>query len=132
MIAVEIAAKLAADGHGVEGTDLFVDTQPDDPADCVTVMDSSAPQPDEASTLAIDHAGFQVLTRAATLDAAQTKAHDVHRELVGFSGLLGATRCTYIATVTFPYSIGRDNKKRAEVSAHYFARVESTGDAHRV
>ena len=130
MIATEIANYLITKGHATSST-ITVDYQPEDPANLVTLNNETAPVLPESQSLAVDLCGLQVLVRNTSNAAARAKAIAIHKELTGLSGLIGGQEVTDFYVVTSPGSIGRDDKNRAEWSAHYAYRLLSTGDKFR-
>lgn len=144
MIAEAVARHLATKGHGafddVESTplnpDIFFGFQPDQPDNCITVYDTTAPTLPESQAFAIDQVGIQVLIRNTSYTAARDIAMSIHRDLVGFGGASlapGTPRVSAIYVETAPTSVGRDEhtNSRAEWSAHYRLRIESEGDLYR-
>jgi len=134
MIAEELALYLHAKGHGTEGVDLFLNFQPDIPDNCITVYDESAPVLEESNALSVDQFGVQVIVRNTVGTAASDLIMSIHRDLAGFGGkpfVAGGSMVSALFIATPPTSIGIDDKGRAEWTAHYYARVESTGDSFR-
>ena len=130
MIATEIANYLISKGYATSST-ITVDYQPEDPANLVTLNNETAPVLPESQSLSVDLCGLQVLVRNTSNSAARAKIIDIHKELVGLSGSIGGKAVTDFYIVTSPGSIGRDDKNRAEWSAHYTYRLLSTGDQFR-
>jgi len=135
MIASEVAAYLAAQGHGVLNSTLFYGYQDDTPDNTITVYDESAPVIEESNALAVDLCGIQILIRNTSYAAAQALSEAIHRDLAGFGGgpfVTGGKVVAAVFLLTPPTSIGRDDKGRSEWSSHYTAWVHSTGDTYRL
>ena len=135
MIAEELAQYLIARGHGVQEVSMFLGTQPDQPDDCVTVYDETAPTMEESHALSLDQFGVQVLVRNVNYTTARDLARNIHKDLAGFGGepfVHGGSMVDALFVVTPPTSIGRDDKNRSEWSAHYRVQVESVGDRFRL
>ena len=130
MIATEIANYLIVKGHANSST-ITVDYQPDSPDNLVTLYNETAPVLPESHSLAVDLCGLQVLVRNTSNSAARAKAIAIHKELVGLSESLSGQTVSDLYIVTSPGFIGRDTKNRAEWSAHYSYRLQSTGDKFR-
>ncbi len=134
MIAEELALYLQANGHGTQGTDLFLNFQPDSPDNCVVVYDETAPTPEESHALSVDQFGVQIIVRNVVGTTARNNLGNIHKELAGFGGspfVAGGSEAHALFIVTAPVSIGLDDKGRAEWTAHYRVRVESVGDLFR-
>lgn len=132
MIGEAFMSYLAAEGFGTVGTDLFLGFQPDSPANCITIYDTSPPVLTESQGLQVDNMTCQVLVRNVDYLQARDTIADIHHQIVGYDGIMGG----YDVTATFieqaPASIGLDEKGRAEWSAHYRFRVASEGDKYRI
>lgn len=132
MIGEAFMSYLAAEGFGTVGTDLFLGFQPDSPANCITIYDTSPPVLPESQGLKVDQMTCQVLVRNDDYLQARDIIQAIHKGIVGFSGTMG----TFTVTMTYidqaPASIGFDEKGRAEWSAHYRFRVASEGDKYRI
>lgn len=123
---------LQAAGKGTAGIYLFLGHQPDSPANCITVYDTAPPPLDESQGLTVDNMTVQVLVRDEDYLAARDTIAGIHRAIVGYDGRMGDYDVTAVFIETAPASIGRDEKGRAEWSAHYRLRVLSQGDTFRI
>jgi len=135
MIAEELALYLQSKGKGTQNKDLFVDFQPDEPNDCITVYDESTSAPSESQALSVDEFGAQILIRNTNNAAARDKAMAIHKLLVGYGGLPfveGGEDISVVYIETPPTTIGKDDKGRSEWSSHYRVRVVSKGDEYRL
>jgi len=134
MIAERAAAHLVAKSLGTLGVDLFVGYQPEAPDGCVTLFDESTSVADESNAYAVDQYGLQVLVRRKDYREARDASLAIHRALVGFGDAPfdgdGPT-ITFVQIESAPAPIGRDERDRAEWSAHYMIRVDSAGDLYR-
>ena len=131
MIALQWAEWLQDNGHGTSGTDILVDFEQDKPDNCIFLYNESAPVLPESQALAMDLWGLQVLIRNTSASQARTKALAIHKAIIGLSGKVGTATVDDVYVVTAPATIGRDTKNRAEWSAHYTYRMESSGDEFR-
>jgi len=131
MIAEEFAGYLAQKGHGTLDVDISIDFQPDQPDNLLSLYNESAPVPAESQSLAVDQYGLQILIRNEANATAQSKLEEIHRDLVGFSGILNGYEVTDLNVVTPPSRIGRDEHNRAEWTAHYRYRLISEGNQFR-
>jgi len=135
MIAEELALYLQSKGKGTQNKDLFVDFQPDEPDDCVTVYNESTAVPNESQALSVDAFGVQILIRNTNNSSAKSKAMAIHKLLVGYGGLPfveGGEDISVVYIETPPTTIGKDDKGRSEWSSHYRVRVVSKGDEYRL
>jgi len=111
--------------------DIFFDFQPNAPDNCITLYNESAPALPETQALAMDLWGLQVLVRNTSNSQARAKALAIHKAIIGLSGKVGTVTVDDVYVITAPTTIGRDEKNRAEWSAHYSYRMESSGDEFR-
>lgn len=132
MIAEAYLFFLAAEGFGTVGTDLFLGHQPDKPDNCITSYDTVPPILPESQGLQVDYMTCQVLVRNHNYAQARGTLSAIHKGIVGFSGVMGIHAVTAVFVESPPASIGRDEKGRAEWSAHYRFRVASQGDTYRI
>jgi hypothetical protein len=130
MIATQWGEYLKTNGHAA-AADIFFDFQPDEPNNCITLYNESAPALPESQALAMDLWGLQVIVRNTSAAQARAKILAIHKAIIGLSGKVGTATVDDVYVVTAPTTIGRDEKNRAEWSAHYTYRTESTGDEFR-
>lgn len=132
MIGEAFMRYLAGEGYGTVGDDLFLGFQPDSPANCITIYDTSPPVLPESQGLKVDQMTCQVLVRNDDYLQARDIIQAIHKGIVGFSGTMGEFTVTAVFIDRTPASIGLDEKGRAEWSAHYRFRVASEGDTFRL
>ena len=100
----EILAKAVALGLGTSATNLFKGAMPPTPVACVSILDYSGQEPDEVLGVAgvsDEYPRFQLLSRAATLDAAQAKAQTAFEEFPKVkNALLSGVRYLYIKPIS--------------------------------
>ncbi len=134
MLAESLMKWLEDEGFGTEGTDLFLAHLPEQPDDCVAVYDEPTPVFLPSQGLAMDNFGVRVVVRNKVYTEARNKAVDIHKKLLGFSGLFvpASPEITMVDVMQSPSSEGRDEEgKRAVWSARYQLLVVSTGDQFR-
>ena len=82
MIADSIAKYLQSLNVGKINKDIFIDFQPDEPDDCITIYNGSAPVLEESNGLNIDNAGIQILIRDNNYNNAKLKAQNIYSYLI--------------------------------------------------
>ena len=122
MIGSQIIAYLDTNGIGTTGDELFLGTQPEKPADTITIKEESSPVLPEFHVFGASACGIQVLVRNDSFSTGKAKTKAVHALLKGFSNEVfevggNIIRQTHI--VTLPHYIGKDRKDRHEWSIHY-------------
>jgi hypothetical protein len=125
MIADSIAKYLQSLNVGKINKDIFIDFQPDEPDDCITIYNSSAPVLEESNGLNIDNAGIQILIRDNNYNNAKLKAQNIYSYLVALSGDIEGSLITFIEIETYPQSLGKDEKSRNEFSMYFNVRYEN-------
>lgn len=135
MIANDFIKWLESKKFGTVGTNLFDTFQPDDPDNCITAYDVSAPGIDESSSLSVDLYGLQIIVRNTVASTAKATIKSINKKFIGFGGRPLITNgdrisSTYISAPA--YCIGKDEKGRTEWTITYNVRVESKGDDYRL
>ena len=125
-----IGNKLATDGLGTLGTNLFLSLMPDTPDLCTAVYEYSGLSPLDtfgaSVNIALDRPSIQVMTRAARNDyvAARDRAVDVRNSLAKISNqTLSNINILRIAPLSAINSIGLDEKDRPLVTISFTAVV---------
>ena len=133
MIAESLMKWIDTEGLGTEGTDLFCSHMPDKPDNCVVVYDESSPSLDMSQALALDRFGIEIRVRDSVYESARDLIIDIHKALVGFSGLLAPStpEVVMVDPMTSPTFLERDDSKRSIWTAHYALTVQSSGDQYR-
>lgn len=110
--------------------DIFIDTLPEEPDECISLFSSISPQAD--SKLGYDFPVIQVITRANHPLTAFSRGRDVYNALHGLTkadfGGVHVVSC--IARQSSPQSLGKDDNRRAEYSLSYEFDVRNNSE-HR-
>lgn len=116
---------LQAQGHGTQGTDIFLGRMPTSPDVCVAVFEYGGQSPEftfGAAATAIERPSIQVMCRAGRDDypAARNKARDI-RALLGVvvAQSLSGIHVLRIAPVGSVNPIGPDENDRPLVTANF-------------
>lgn len=103
----DIAIYLASRGLGVRGSTIFRGYLPPQPAECLGIFAIGGAAADLTGN--IDNPSIQVLVRAATYDAAESKAYDVFNTLHALTEtVINGTRYLLIEALQDPISLGQD------------------------
>lgn len=120
----DIAAYLAANGHGTVGTSIFMGQLPDTPDAATALYESPAsrppvfthgsPQPSER------YPRVQVVVRDADYGAARQRAENIYTTLSGVvNATLGAGEYARIRPIQEPFPLARDTSNRVTVVCNY-------------
>ncbi len=123
----EIGDALEADGHGTQGTDIFIgDTPQTSPDNAVSVLETSGLAPLFAHNISgvnVEQPTFQVYTRNGSYSAARQKAEDIYQFLnQQVNVTLGGIRYPRIVALQAPFSIGRDDNHRSQIVCNFAVR----------
>lgn len=121
-----VGNKLATDGLGTLGTNIFLSLMPDTPDVCLTVYEYSGLAPLDtfgaSVTVALDRPSIQVMTRATRNDyvTARDKAVDVRNALAKVSNVtLSGINVLRIAPTSAINPIALDDKDRPLVVINF-------------
>lgn len=122
----EIGTFLEGQGIGTQQTDIFLGDVPQNAPDAVVgIIETSGLAPvyvHDITGPAHNQPTFQIYTRALTYAAARLKAKDVFEILGKLQNV--ALSGTFYQTVRprqNPFSLGRDDKNRSQISCNYEA-----------
>lgn len=111
----ELALYLEQQGHGVRGTDLFVGHMPDEPDALLVLFETPGAAIVAALVDQVEQRSLQVRARASSYDDARAKAENVYELLHGKANVtLGGGGFVLLEAKQPPFSLGRDQKQRAE------------------
>jgi len=128
-----LAAHIAANGHGVVGTDLFKSQIPDSPDFAIGLFEYPGLPSTKAfgTTVLIENARFQVMVRSSrpgTANAyvtARNKAEAIYVLLDGAGKLtLSGKVYYYIEALGPPSPLGEDDNKRQLITCNYAVNKE--------
>lgn len=118
---------LVAQGIGTFSTDLFVGAAPPDARDCVVVMPYGGRESDNIHGSAFPR--VQITARAATFQAAETKAFAVYaalNEREAFDLKAGGTHVTWCQALQPPFPMGQDANQKFRHTANYEFTIRAT------
>lgn len=116
----EIAAYLAAQGHGVVGTDLFEGMLPDDPDTLISLFETPGAMTRVSLVDRAEERSMQVRTRSGSYATARAKVEAIYALLHGKAQTtLGGGEFVLIEARQPPFSLGRDVKQRHSFATNY-------------
>jgi hypothetical protein len=125
---------LQDEGFGTIGIDMFLNHQPDQPNNCITIYDETAGVLTSSHFFDNDNFGIQILARDIDSITANDKVMNIHRFITGYGGermTPASPKIIDSQIVTTPASIGTDVKNRHEYSGHYSFMVHTENNTHR-
>jgi len=127
MLLDEIGVKVTgAVASLTRATNCFEGDMPDDPANCVAIMEYSGPAPDHdlgTGVIRLENATFQVVVRNQTFATGRALVQSIHEVLVGIENesLSGTRYQTVMSLNSTPTTFPRDADNRWRWSMNYQA-----------
>jgi len=122
MIIDDLATYAQTNSIGTIGSTLFEGHMPATPDNCVCIYETGGLELDR--DIPVEEPTFQVLIRNKTYAGARAKAASV---VTAFQAVrnqtLTATYFYYIFAQQSPYSLGRDENERAEITVNFICKI---------
>lgn len=117
----DIAARLAAQGFGTVGTNIFVDYKPPTPDNIICVFGYAGSPPERThDSSGNDHPGVQVWVRNTSAGTCRTTIERVYNNLDGLTNTtLTSTFYPEINAVQSPMPMGKDENGRTEFALNF-------------
>ena len=110
---------------GIPTDKIKLSRQPDQPVECITVLDTGGMQPDSEIT-AVHEPTFQLLIRAADYDTAKDLADQARVALHGKIAVQAeGVHFFFIELLNEPGSIGQNERGEEEISANFRCKVRA-------
>ena len=117
----DIAARLASAGFGTLGTDLFINTLPATPDNCISVSGYAGSPPERThDTSGNARPGIQVRVRNTSAATGRTVIENIFNYLDGSGNVsLSSVFFLSIDAVQSPFPMGKDENNRTEYSVNF-------------
>lgn len=113
--AKDVSSLLQTNSYGTEGTDIFVNSAPDPPANCIEINDTGGLPPSDA--MGTDGASFlrpgvQIKVRNTSNSSALTSIWNIFNLLHKYSGTIDSVNYKLIVAVQQPFLLYKDENER--------------------
>lgn len=120
-VSQDVAEYLAANSHGVIGTDLFIAVEPDAPDNVITIYDTGGMADAQSGAAFIEEPTIQVRARNKDYRDGWEKITDIVRALTGDTKVeVNGAGANYVGfwIQSGPMVVGRDDNQRHRLTAN--------------